>query len=125
MKNDSIVGAVVTGILNIVLVVVAIYYIYHGAIAAYDYGYRIFKEPPITTGEGRVISVTINEETTPRSMGEMLEAKGLIRDKKLFILQYYCSEFRKDIQAGTYELSTAMTVEEMLEAMTGEEEGKK
>ncbi|MDE6517748.1 MAG: hypothetical protein K2L18_07880 [Acetatifactor sp.] len=44
----------------------------------------------------------------------------MIRDDRLFILQYYFSEFRKDLKTGDFELSTAMTVEEMMEAMSRE-----
>lgn len=122
MKNDSVIGSVVSAIFQVALVVVAIYYIYHGALAAYDYGYRIFKEPPMSAGEGRTVSVTIAEDTTPKSLGEMLENKGLVRDAKLLVLQYYCSEYRKDIKTGTFELSTAMTAEEMFAVMAAEQE---
>ena len=53
-------------------------------------------------------------------MGRLFLSKGLIRDDRLFVLQYYLSEFRKDLKTGDFELSTAMTVEEMMEAMTKE-----
>ena len=57
-----------------------------------------------------------------------MEQKGLVRDGRLFVVQYYLSEFRKDVQPGTYDLNTAMTAEEMMEFMAGsaiaeEEEG--
>ena len=71
-----------------------------------------------TTGEGREVNVSISENMDPREMGEMLLQKGLIRDANLFVLQYHLSEFKKDLLAGEYTLSTAMTVEEMLECMT-------
>lgn len=91
--------------------------IYRGAIMAYDYGYRVFEEPPISVGEGRVISVTITEDMSPGEMGQLFLSKGLIRDDRLFVVQYYLSEFRKELKTGDFELSTAMTVEEMMEAM--------
>lgn len=94
--------------------------IYRGAIMAYDYGYRVFEEPPISVGEGRVISVTITEDMSPGEMGQLFLSKGLIRDDRLFVVQYYLSEFRKELKTGDFELSTAMTVEEMMEAMTKE-----
>jgi len=71
-----------------------------------------------TTGVGRDVVVTITENMEPREMGEMLLQKGLIRDANLFILQYHLSEFKKDLLPGEYTLSTAMTVEEMMEFMT-------
>ena len=50
----------------------------------------------------------------------VLLSKGLIRDEKLFVLQYYFSEFQKEVKPGTFELTTAMTVEEMMEVMASQ-----
>lgn len=74
----------------------------------------------MSLGEGRTVSVTIAEGMSPKEMGQLFLSKGLIRDEKLFVLQYYFSEFREDLKSGEFELSTAMTVEEMMEAMTKE-----
>ena len=99
--------------------------IYRGAMTCYEYGYRIFEEPPMSTGEGRVVTVTVTEKMPPKEIGELFLSKGLIRDDKLFVLQYYLSEFKKDVKPGTFELTTAMTVEEMMEVMaSGEPEAE-
>ena len=51
-----------------------------------------------------------------------------MRDARLFALQYYLSEYREDVGPGTFDLSTAMTAEEMMQAMVvaeaEEEEGE-
>ncbi len=51
-----------------------------------------------------------------------------MRDARLFVLQYYLSEYREDVGPGTFDLSTAMTAEEMMQAMvvekTEEEDGE-
>jgi UPF0755 protein len=46
-----------------------------------------------------------------------MESKGLSRDGKLFTLQYLFSEYKNDVKPGTYEVSTAMTAEEIMAAM--------
>lgn len=120
MKNDGVLGTLVSTILHAAILIVAVVLIYRGAVMCYEYGYRIFQEPPISKGEGRVVSVTIPADYTVTSMASLLESKGLIRDSKLLILQYFCSEYREDIKAGTYELNTAMTAEEMFSVMAGE-----
>ena len=122
MKVSSVIGAVLGAIFRVVVVVAAAYYIYHGAMMAYDYGYRIFTEPAISSGEGRKITVSITPDMSPVDIGELFENKGLVRDGKLFVLQYYLSEFRKDVKTGTFELSTAMTAEEMMEVMASSQE---
>lgn len=120
MNVKSLIAAVCGTILKVAAAVLIIMMIYRGAIMAYDYGYRVFEEPAMSAGEGRVVNVTITEEMSPKEMGQLFLSKGLIRDDRLFILQYYFSEFRMDLKTGDFELSTAMTVEEMMEAMTKE-----
>ena len=122
MKVSSVISAVLGAIFRVVVVVAAAYYIYHGAMLAYDYGYRIFTEPAISSGEGRKITVSITSDMSPSDIGELFENRGLVRDGKLFVLQYYLSEFRKDVKTGTFELSTAMTAEEMMEVMASSQE---
>lgn len=118
MKPGNIVIAVLGVILRVVLVVMAVYFIYKGALACHDYGYRIFAEPAMSAGEGRTITVAVTEDMTPAQIGELFEKKGLVRDGRLFMLQYYLSEFRNDVKPGVFELSTSMTAEQMMEAMT-------
>lgn len=118
MKNMKVVLSVVLTVLQLTLILAAIYVVYTGAVKCHDYGYRIFAEPPMTDGEGRAVQVVVTETMKPKDIGELFAKKGLIRDSKLFILQYYLSEFRKEVKPGQFELSTSMTVEEMMEAMT-------
>lgn len=120
MNVKSLIASVFGTIIKIALAIVIILGIYRGAVMAYDYGYRIFEEEPMSSGEGRQVVVTIPEGMTAGEMGSLFLQKGLIRDDKLFILQYYLSEYRRDILPGTFTLSTSMTVEEMMETMTVE-----
>lgn len=120
MKNDGVIGAFVSAFLHIAVLVAAAVLIFRGAVACYEYGYRIFNEPPVAIGEGRTVSVTVPADFTVKNLAALLESKGLVRDSNLTILQFYCSEYRKDIKAGTYNLSTAMTAEEMFAVMAGE-----
>lgn len=125
MKVRDIVWNVTETIIRIALIIVAVVLISRGANLAFDYGYRIFDEPPMSE-IGRDVTVEIPEGMNAEQMGELFYQKGLIRDAKLFRLQYMFSEFKSDLKPGVYVLSTAMTVEEMFEAMTKgtEEEGE-
>ena len=71
----------------------------------------------MTLGEGRTVTVTIKENMSVKEIGELFLQKGLIKDTTLFMAQYYLSEFREGVKPGTYELSTSMTVEEMMETI--------
>ncbi len=122
MKVLNVVGAVAGAIFRLVVAIAVVYFIYQGAEICYDYGYRIFTEKPVASGEGRTVTVTITESMTPLEIGELFESRGLVRDAKLFTMQYYLSEYTKEVGPGTFELSTAMTAEEMMAAMVVEKE---
>lgn len=122
MKVSNIVGAVFSTIFKVAVAIVVVILIYKGAMMGYDFGYRIFDQEPMTTGEGRTVSVAVTENMSATEMGQMLKEKGLIEDTWLFLAQYYLSEFQKDIKPGIYDLSTSMTVEEMMEIMATHEE---
>lgn len=118
MKSGNVVLAVFGAIFRVVVVILAVFLIYRGAMLCYDYGYRIFTEPAISSGEGRTVTVAVTEDMSASDIGKLFESKGLVRDARLFILQYYLSEFRTDVKPGIFELSTSMTAEDMMEAMT-------
>lgn len=118
MKASELISAVFGMIGKVALTILAVYVIYQGATICYDYGYRIFTEPAVSSGEGRTVTITVTKDMSPLDMGELFESKGLVRDDKLFALQFYLSEYRADFTPGVYELSTAMTAEEMMEVMS-------
>lgn len=122
MNSGNVVSAVFGTILKVICTIAVIFLIYQGANVCYDYGYRIFTEPAISSGEGRVVTVAVAEELSPSQIGELFQTKGLVRDAKLFALQYMFSEYRKDVKPGIFELSTAMTAEEMMAVMASDQE---
>ena len=83
MKVLNVAGAVAGAIFRLVVAIAVVYYIYQGALICYDYGYRIFTEPAVSSGEGRTVTVTITESMTPMEIGELFESRGLVRDAKL------------------------------------------
>ena len=123
MKSSNLIVAVLGAIFRVVVAIAAVYIIYQGAILCYNYGYRIFTEPAVSAGEGRTETVAITDDMSPKEIGQLFENKGLVRDARLFMLQYYLSEYVKDVKPGVFDLSTSMTAEEMMEAMTVTEDG--
>ena len=122
MNLKYVVGTTVQIIFKVVLFAFLIMYILRMATLAYDYGYRVFTEPPLSFGEGRIISVYIEDGSSALEVGEMLQDKGLIRDGRLFMVQELLSEYHGKIQPGIYDLNTTMTAQEMLEIIAQEPE---
>ena len=118
MNAKEIVASVFGLAFKIVAAVLIVMFTYKYALLAYDYGYRIFGETPLTSGEGRKVTVTIEEDDDVKKIGEILENKGLIRDGELFVLQELISDYHNDLLPGTYELNTSMTAEQMMEVMS-------
>lgn len=117
MKATNIIVAIFSTVIKIALTVIVVLFIYNGAMIGYEFGYRVFKQQPMALGTGRSVTVSIPEDVTVKGMSELFLEKGLIDNKLLFTAQYYLSEFREELRPGVYELSTAMTVEEMMEVM--------
>lgn len=120
MKVGEIIGSIIETIIKVAIFIFLGVMIYRGALMAYDYGYRVFTEAPVSVGEGRIISVEVKEDMSAKELGEMLQQKGLIRDSKIFILQEMLSEHHGDEVPGIYDLSTAMNTEEMLAVICAE-----
>ena len=125
MRIRDIVWNVAETIIKIALIIFAVVIIYRGANLAFNYGYRIFDEPPMSE-IGRDVTVEIPEGMSAEQMGELFYQKGLIREVNLFRLQYMFSEYKENLKPGEYVLSTAMTAEEMFAVMASgaQEEGE-
>lgn len=120
MDIKQLIGSIVETCIKVVVVVFIVMFVYNTAIKAYDYGYRVFAEEPMTFGEGRTISIYVGNEDSVKDIGENLQEKGLIRDANLFYIQELLSEYHGKIQPGIYDLNTSMKTEEMLELMTAD-----
>jgi len=122
-KNSSLenvaAGAVGT-IFHIVLIVVIVMVIYRCSVSAYYYGIRIFGEPPVSEEPGVEVSVEITDGMDFDGIAQQFYEKGLVRDKTLFLLQEYLSNYTEDgFVEGTYTVTTAMTPEEMMDVIGG------
>ena len=81
---------------------------------AYDFGYRVFTEPAMSEEPGEDVLVQIKDGMSAMEIGEMLEEKGLIRDKNLFFFQLKLSAYSKRMIPGVYTLNTSMTAKDMM-----------
>lgn len=122
MDGKKVTSTVTGMIVKVVVAVIVIMVVYKLTVSAYGFGYRIFGEEPIAQGEGTNVSVAIVEGKSIMEIGEILKEKGLIRNAKLFYVQERLSAYHNEMKPGIYELSTAMTPEEMIALMATEPE---
>lgn len=117
MNAKQLLGAICAMIVKVALAALIIVAVFRLAVFAYDFGYQVFVDLPVSEGEGRTVSVTVSEGQGDMELAKMLEEQGLIRDAKVFFIVMLLSKDReKDVlKPGVYELSTAMNSEEMYE----------
>lgn len=118
MNSKEVVISVFSTVFKIVLAIIIVMLVYKWSMTAYEYGQRVFNEPPMSAGSGRTVTVVVNEGDTAKEIGAMLEKNGLIRDAALFRIQEMLSAYKDEMVPGTYELNTSMTTEEMMEIMS-------
>ena len=122
MDIKQLLGAITAMIARIAIAAVVIIVVFKLAVGAYDFGFQVFADIPKDEGDGRTVSVVISADQDSKDVGKLLENKGLIDNANVFYVQEMLSEYKDQIKPGTYELNTAMSVEERLEIMCGQDE---
>lgn len=118
MKVGYLIGAAVEMIVKVVVVAAVVMFVFRGATQAYEFGYKVFADEPMSISGGRTITVGISDNMSTSDIAQMLEEKGLIEDARLFVVQELLSAYHGEITPGIYDLSTAMTAQEMLAVMS-------
>ena len=120
MNIKEVIGSIVETIIKVAALLFLISFVYDAAIKAYDFGFRVFAEEAMTTGDGRTISISVEQDNTVMDIGKNKKKKGLIRDANLFFVQELLSENHGKINPGIYDLNTSMKSDEMLAIMAAE-----
>ena len=89
---------------------------------AYGFGYDVFNEHAMSPGQGKEVTVVIQEGSSPYEIGKTLESKGLIEDPYVFAVQERLSIYHGKLRAGTYVLSTAYTPTRIMGILAGDKE---
>ena len=71
---------------------------------------------------GKKVAVTITKDMSFGEIAKLLEEKKLIKDKNVFRIQYLLSEYKGEIEPGSYVLNTSQTAEEMLRVLSRADE---
>lgn len=124
MSAKYLIATVVETIIKVVVIAAVIVFVFRGATKAYEFGYRVFADQPVSASGGRTITVSVEESASLKEIAKMLEERGLIEDANLFIMQELLSAYHGKIIPGIYDLSTDMTAGEMLEIMATPSEEK-
>jgi UPF0755 protein len=117
MNGKEFLGAISSTIIKIAIAAAVIMVVFRLAIYAYNFGFQIFADQPVSSGDGRTVSVIVSDGLSDMELSKLLEQKGLVSDANVFFVQLKLSD--DEVVSGAYELNTAMTAAEMLEVMSG------
>ena len=118
MNSKEVVVSVFSTVFKVVLAIIIVMLVYKWSLTAYEYGQRVFNEPPMTAGDGRTVTIVVEEGDGAKEIGTTLENYGLIRDAELFVVQEMLSAYKDKMKPGAYELNTSMTTDEMMAIMS-------
>ena len=122
MNTKNVVVAILGTIVKVALTVFVVMFVYKAAVKAYDFGYSIFEDKPMSVAPGREVTVSITSGKSVKEIGEILESKGLVEDATVFYFQNLLSSHKDELQPGMYTLNTSMTPTEIMEIMSMDEE---
>lgn len=121
MKVRQMLATVLSALMKIAIAIWVVNFIYTKSVAAYEFGFRVFTEEAVSPAPGREVSFSYTEGKSDKDLAKALFDKGLVRDERLAYVQLLVAENKKSMVPGIYTLTTAMTVEEMVNAMCPEE----
>ena len=107
------VGQVLTGVGACLLAVVLAFLLYLGITKGYEFGYRVFNEPPVSPDNGTIVEYTVDKGDGITEIARELADMGMIRDPLIMVVQKIIYQYT--IYPGEYSLSTAMSSMDILE----------
>jgi len=116
-NTRQIIISVIGTVTKVVLAVIIVMWVVKNASFAYELGFRIFGESAVDEEPGIEETIEVTDSTTLKELGEFLADRGLIRDSYIFEVQGKLAKLDDGIEKGTYTLSSAMSVEEMVSVL--------
>ena len=104
MSSKVVVISVFSTVFKIVLAIIIVMLVYKWSMTAYEYGQRVFNEPPMSAGSGRTVAFVVKEGETAKEIGANLEKNGLIRDAALFRIQEMPSAYKDEMKKAGFDI---------------------
>jgi UPF0755 protein len=105
---------------NVAIYALIIIFAIRIVVFSYDFSYEVFGDVPVSVTSEEMVPVQISDGASTDEIATILEKKGLIKYKYAFIIHVGLSQYKGKIQAGNYELSPSMTMDDMLAIMSGD-----
>ncbi len=121
MRTKKILASILLGLLKLALAAVIAVGVYRIGEYAYHFGHSVYADTAVSDPPGMDVAVVIPEGSSVAQVAALLEAKGLIQDDKVFIVQERLSKYHGQMKAGNYVLNTSERASQMLALLSGQE----
>ena len=119
-KRGNILDLIVMAVIAVVLIAAA-RRIVTGVGRFYEMGYSLVSQKALDSeGQGKTITIEVTPGMTVTQVGDLLESESLIASSRVFVFQERMSSFSGMIQPGTYEISSEMTTDQILQVLSGQ-----
>jgi UPF0755 protein len=108
--------------ITVIVILLVVYFGVKIAYTGYDFGYRVFTEGAVDAAPGKDVLIQIREDMSEYEIAQLLEERGLVRNARLFFLQLKLSVYKGKVVPGVYTLNSSMTPQELMAAISPEEE---
>lgn len=124
MAGNQTARRIFFGVLKLLIAVALVFLLSSWGKKAYEFGYGVFAQAPVSRPPGRDVAVTLDSDMTGRELSGLLEEKGLVRDANVFYVQLLLSREKDSLKKGSYLLNTSQSPEEMLKILSGQAEAE-
>ena len=106
-------------VINVVFYALVIMFAIRLITFSYDFSYTVFGDTVMEEHSDKMVPIQVSEGMGTKEIAALLEKKGLIKYKDAFVIHVALSQYKGLLQAGEYELSPSMTMDQMLATMAG------
>ena len=105
-------------VIHVCVYILIIFLLIRVAAWGYDFSYQVFGDPVMSEYNTETVKFTVRNGQTAADVAEGLENAKLIKYSMAFRIRAKLEKLENSIVPGTYELSQAMTADEILVKMT-------
>lgn len=94
-------------------------FLVEGFVNSYHFSQKLFADYPYVAASSEKMEVIIAKGSDAMQIAEMLEEKGIVDSRYLFLARVYIGGYRDKILAGSYSLGPGMSPDEICREICG------
>lgn len=118
-ERDKISNIILGISIRVLLNVIMLFVLVQGFGTAYRFSYKLFSDIPYRSGSSEEYKITIQEGSSVRTIGMLLEERGIVDSKYLFAARAYLGKYNGCMLAGTYTLGPGMSPDRICQILCG------